>query len=90
MADLVFDVAYVGNRGLKLPAFRNLNQRPCYVQCAGAPRWRASSVGGARPDGDIQYLENIGISNYNSLQTRLERRFSAGSPCWPRTHGVRR
>jgi hypothetical protein len=76
--DLVFDVAYVGNRGLKLAAFRNLNQRLVSFNAAGAP------IAGDRPlarfgvNGDVQHLENIGISNYHSLQTRLEKRFSAG------------
>jgi hypothetical protein len=77
--DALFDIAYVGNRGLKLPAFRNLNQRPFTFNASGAP------VLGSRPlaplgiDGDnVQYLENLGVSNYHSLQARLEKRFSAG------------
>jgi hypothetical protein len=77
--DLLVDVAYVGNRGLKMPAFRNLNQRPVTFAANGAP------VVGARPlaalgiNGDgVQYLENIGVSNYHSFQTRLEKRFSRG------------
>jgi hypothetical protein len=32
-----FELAYVGNRGLKLPAFRNLNQLPVLFNAVGAP-----------------------------------------------------
>jgi hypothetical protein len=77
--DLLFELGYIGNRGLKLAAFRNLNQRPVTFNAQGAP------VVGPRPlavyniNGDnVQYLENIGKSNYHSLQARLEKRFSGG------------
>jgi hypothetical protein len=76
---VLFDLAYVGNRGTKLAAFRNLNQRLVSFNAqTGAP------IAGDRPlapvglNGDIQYLENQGISDYHSLQARLEKRFSAG------------
>jgi hypothetical protein len=46
---------------------------------------QGAPVAGPRPlsafgiNGDnVQYLENIGVSNYHSLQLRLEKRFSAG------------
>jgi hypothetical protein len=76
--DLLWEVSYVGNRANKLAAFRNLDQRALSFNAAGAP------VAGNRPlaqfglNGDIQVLENVGVSNYNSLQTRLEKRFSGG------------
>src|SRR5947208_931211 len=59
--------------------FRNLNQRPfTFDPINGAP------IAGPRPfvgvglDGDIQYLNNEGSSNYHSMQVRLEKRFSQG------------
>jgi hypothetical protein len=76
--NLLWEVSYVGNRANKLPAFRNLNQRLLsFNPTTGAP------IAGARPlgpalNGDIQILENVGTSNYNSFQTRLEKRFSGG------------
>jgi hypothetical protein len=73
--DLIFDVAYVGNKGTKLNGFRNLNQRAVIDDPSG------SQSAGARPYanfGDIQWMENRVLSNYNSLQARLERRFSSG------------
>jgi hypothetical protein len=75
MKDLVFDVAYVGNKGTKLNGFRNLNQRAVITNANG------SQTAGARPYpafGDIQWMENRVLSNYNSLQVRLEKRFSRG------------
>ena len=66
MRDLVLDVAYVGNKGTKLPGFRNLNQRAVITNPDG------SQSAGARPYpafGDIQWMENRVDSNYNSLQT---------------------
>jgi hypothetical protein len=78
MPNLVFDVAYVGNRGLKLPAFRNLNPNVLTFNAAGAPVAGLRELDAVGLRGDIQFLENIGISNYNSLQTKVERRFSAG------------
>ncbi len=78
-AGLLFDTAYVGHRGLKLPAFRNLNQRPFTFNAAGAPVVGPPPLAPLGISGDtVQYLENIGVSNYHSLQVRLEKRFSAG------------
>jgi hypothetical protein len=73
--DLLLDVAYVGNKGTKLNGFRNLNQRAVITNANG------SQSAGARPFpafGDIQWMENRVGSSYNSLQARLEKRFSKG------------
>src|SRR5688572_22132768 len=73
--DVVLDVAYVGNKGTKLNGFRNLNQRAVIQNADG------TQAAGARPYpalGDIQWMENRVSSNYNSLQMRLEKRFSKG------------
>lgn len=76
--DLVIDIAFVGNRGLKLPAFRNLNPILYTFDAQGAPVTGLRTFNSLGLRGDIQYLENIGISNYNSLQAKVERRFSQG------------
>jgi hypothetical protein len=73
--DWLFDLAYVGNKGTKLNGFRNLNQRFFTVNPNG------SHAAGGRPYpsfGDIQWMENRVLSSYNSMQARLEKRFSAG------------
>ena len=75
MKNLVMDVAYVGNKGTKLNGFRNLNQRAVINNPNG------SQSAGARPYpafGDIQWMENRVLSNYNSLQVSMEKRFSGG------------
>jgi hypothetical protein len=75
LKDLLLDVAYVGNKGTKLNGFRNLNQRAVITNANG------SRSAGARPYpafGDIQWMENRVGATYNSLQTRLEKRFSNG------------
>ena len=75
MPDVVLDVAYVGNKGTKLNGFRNLNQRAVITNADG------SQSAGARPYpafGDIQWMENRVDSSYNSLQLRLEKRFTHG------------
>ena len=73
--DLMLDVAFVGNKGTKLPGFRNLNQRAVITNPDG------SQSAGARPYpafGDIQWMENRVDSVYTSLQAQLEKRFSKG------------
>jgi outer membrane receptor protein involved in Fe transport len=73
--DLLFEVAYVGNKGTKLNGFRNLNQRAVITNANG------TQSAGARPYpafGDIQWMENRVLSSYNALQARLEKRFSRG------------
>jgi outer membrane receptor protein involved in Fe transport len=75
MRNLLLDVAYVGNKGTKLNGFRNLNQRFVITNPNG------SQSAGSRPYptlGDIQWMENRVGASYNSLQTRLEKRFSGG------------
>jgi len=76
--DLLLDVAYVGNKGTKLAAFRELNQRPVSFNAFGEPVAGARPLAGQSINGNVQYLDNLGRSNYHSLQTRLEKRFSAG------------
>lgn len=72
---LLVDVAYVGNRGTKLPGFRNVNAPSVIVNANG------TQSAGPRPYvgfGDIQWMENRVLSNYHSLQIGLEKRFSGG------------
>jgi hypothetical protein len=74
--DLLLEVAYVGNKGTKLAGFRNINQRTVVIN----PQTGEASAG-ARPFpqfGDIQFLENRVLSNYHSMQIRVEKRYSAG------------
>ena len=75
MTDLLLDLAYVGNKGTKLNGFRNLNQASVITNANG------SQSAGPRPYpafGDIQWMENRVDASYNSLQARLEKRFSHG------------
>ena len=78
MKDVVLDVSYMGNRGLKLPSFRNLNPATFTFDAQGAPVAGLRELDSLGLKGDIQILENLGISNYNSLQAKIERRFSGG------------
>jgi hypothetical protein len=73
--NLLVDVAYVGNKGTKLPGLRNINAPAVITNANGS-----ESVG-SRPYtsfGDIQWVENRVLSNYHSLQMSLEKRFSSG------------
>jgi hypothetical protein len=75
----LFDVGYIGNLGRKLAAFRNLNQRAVsFDPTTGAPVVGARPLADSGLNGNIQFLENGGVSNYNSLQAKLEKRFSNG------------
>jgi hypothetical protein len=71
----VFDIAYVGNRSNKLVLFADYNQaRP---QDPG----ENASLQARRPIGDFAAITitcPCGWANYNALQAKLERRFSAG------------
>jgi len=73
--DLVLDVAYVGNRGVKLMILGDYNQ--------ARPNNPGENVvlQARRPIPTFSYIQiswGGGFSTYNALQTKLERRFSAG------------
>ncbi len=77
--DLVFDVAYVGNRGIHLPTFRDVNQNPVtFDPVTGAPIVGPKPLAQYGFNSQIEYMEFQGYSSYNSLQTRVEKRFSQG------------
>ena len=70
----VLEVAYVGSKGTKLITARDINQPQPSVLPPGLPFV-------PRPDprfDDINLLESRANSNYHSLQTRLQQRFSRG------------
>jgi len=79
MKDLLLDVAYVGNRGVHLPTFRDVNQNlVTFNLTTGAPIIGPKPLAAYGLNGQIEYMEFQGYSNYNSLQARLEKRFSQG------------
>jgi hypothetical protein len=78
MRDLVLDVSYVGNKAIKLAGFRNLNPFGFTYNAAGAAVVGVRELAANGLNGDIQYLEALGISKYNSLQVKVERRFARG------------
>jgi carboxypeptidase family protein/TonB-dependent receptor-like protein len=84
----LFDVAYVGNHGLKLQGFLNANQQNPALGLSNAanpaqgfvrpyPDWGAT-IGSTFVGGDITEALNGFSSNYNALQVRYEQRFVAG------------
>jgi len=81
----VLDVAYVGNVGRHLLQRRSLNALPYGTRFL--PSSIDSTTGSPLPDNflrplpgyaDIQYIELAGTSNYHSMQTQINKRFSKG------------
>src|ERR1700676_1030875 len=63
----IFQIGYVGSSAHKLSVMQNINQAPL----AGGPRPFATQYPAY---GDINQLNSVGDSNYNSLQTTLKLR----------------
>ncbi|MCU1327324.1 MAG: TonB-dependent receptor, plug, partial [Bryobacterales bacterium] len=76
MANTVLDIGYVGNRSTNIPLIADYNQ--------AAPQPTATStlsLAARRPIqgyGAITWFNPAGFSNYNSLQVKLDRRFTNG------------
>jgi Carboxypeptidase regulatory-like domain/TonB dependent receptor len=74
-SNTVFEVTYAGSRGLKQYIYLNGNQAEPNPDpnLPFAPRRPLPQL-----DGAIGWFRSAGFSNYNSLQTRVEKRFSRG------------
>lgn len=70
--NILFDIAYVGNRGLKLLQFGNYNQADPKVITNNKFTRPLSTYG------DITIAMHEAYSNYNALQLRYEQRMVAG------------
>ena len=89
---VVADIAYVGNKGTHLQILADYNQSAICAAAlsSGCP---SSTLAARRPVagfGDIEIAYGAGISNYNSLQFKLEKRYGNGlyllnSFTWGRT-----
>ena len=81
---LTLEVAYVGDHAVHVPALEDTNQaRTCLASeiPATSPGQCTTTLQGRRPIStftDILTESNAGFLDYNSLQTKLERRFSQG------------
>jgi Carboxypeptidase regulatory-like domain len=71
---LVLEVGYQGSKGTHLPLTYNINQPPpgpgtvAQKQAVRPyPQW-----------GNISFLDNVGVSNYNGLLTKFEQKYSNG------------
>ncbi|MFL6335824.1 MAG: TonB-dependent receptor domain-containing protein [Pyrinomonadaceae bacterium] len=75
---LLLSAAYVGSRNGRLP-YSGFANTASQAFPAGTPN---SVIDAARPmpwvGANINYTRSIGYSNYNALETRLQRRFSRG------------
>jgi hypothetical protein len=69
---LVLDVTYFGSKGTHLPLPRNINQpRPSGQAGVTLARPYAGFA-------NISFAESVGNSVYNSLQTKIQKRYSSG------------
>ena len=74
--NILLDVSYFGSRGLHLPDQININQ-PAAQSAVTA----TAGVNALRPYpafGNIIWYQSAGISSFNSLQAKFEKRFSHG------------
>ena len=70
-----FQIGYVGSVGHKLSVMLNINQAPLTATCVATPALPACArpFAAEYPDfGDINQLNSIGNSNYNSLQSTFK------------------
>jgi Carboxypeptidase regulatory-like domain/TonB dependent receptor len=75
----VFIIGYVGNIGQHLPESINNINSPLPFNPITDPAASARPLSGPLPNlGGVSYLATGGISNYNSLQTSFQRRFTKG------------
>jgi outer membrane receptor protein involved in Fe transport len=74
--DLVFKVGFVGNLGRRLDTTHDFNQP---APGPGAPGPRRPLIQIAPRVVGVTYMTSDGLSNYNSLQASLERRFANGA-----------
>jgi len=80
----VLEVAYNGNRSVRLPIFGDYNQanpNPVTATCNAAVTTGCLGVLARRPDqsfGAITWVDPAGNNNYNGFSARLEHRFSRG------------
>lgn len=72
-----FEVNYVGSRSTNLTWIKNLNQGAAGLEQAN-PGVARNSLRPFKGYGEIHQYSNGAHSNYNSLQTRLQTRFSKG------------
>ncbi len=76
----VFTIGYVGNIGQHLPqTINNINQPAPFNPLTAATSASNPRLFGQLPNlGGVGWLSSEGISNYNSLQTSFQRRFTKG------------
>jgi hypothetical protein len=78
----VFTIGYVGNIGQHLPeTINNINQASPFdpTNPNNPPGTGSLKLASLLPNlGGVSWLQSEGISNYNGLQTSLQRRFSKG------------
>jgi hypothetical protein len=75
----VFIIGYVGNIGQHLPESINSINQPLPFNPITNPGGAARPLNGPLPNlGGVSYLATEGVSNYNSLQTSFQRRFTKG------------
>src|SRR5205814_8133482 len=82
MPNTVLQVGYVGSHNLHLFSQRDFNTPNPVIGPSGRPTF-ASATGAANPRlnpaySSLNLADNMSDSNYNSLQTSLDRRFSRG------------
>jgi hypothetical protein len=77
-SNTLIDIAYVGNRANRLLLFANYNQAQPNQPGQALTLAQRQNTRTFANWGDITYAFNGGFSDYNSLQARLEHRFSHG------------
>jgi hypothetical protein len=76
----LFDVGYVGNKGTHLLQLVTMNQ-PIYSSVTNSftTRWPTATISGNKnATGGVQQVQTTSLSNYNSLQMSVSKRFSTG------------
>lgn len=73
-SSLVFEIDYVGSRGIHIPIFFNVNE----VQPGTGSQASRRLIQPLSNVANILVAENRNMSTYHSMQTKLEKRFSDG------------